>query len=345
MSDKDLENVRADGRRVLCDRFEPPADGADLGRAWREHLAPVFVVGFRSETDLTVPIAMRSYHLGDLLVGDVVAPAHTLERTPEMIQQQGLDHVLLQFYRRGRSTVESHGSARPVSETQCVVFDLAQPVRIVAAAVDATNVVIPRLLLEDQGCRPEVLHGCAFDHDGDPFGRLVHAFVANVVACGDLLHQQEAATAARAITHLCGTYLRGRSAASNPQHLDASIRARRFIERELHDLDLTPATIASRLGMSRSTLYRLFGETGGVLAYIRDRRLMRAMRILVRGDTARPLRISQLAYAVGFADEKTFRRAFRQRFGFIPSEAASHPFAVGQPQAGMSVLRSWFDNL
>src|SRR5206468_2690133 len=79
-------------------------------------------------------------------------------------------------------------------------FDLAQPVRIVADAVDATNVVIPRALLEQQGCHPDALHGRPLDHDGDPFGRLVHTFVANVVACGDLLDRREALSAAAAIT-------------------------------------------------------------------------------------------------------------------------------------------------
>ncbi|WP_409565485.1 hypothetical protein [Methylobacterium sp. J-001] len=74
---------------IACLRFEPPADPDALGRAWQAHLAPVFAVSFGPETDLTVPIAMRSYHLGELLVGDVIAPAHILERSPEMIRQQG----------------------------------------------------------------------------------------------------------------------------------------------------------------------------------------------------------------------------------------------------------------
>ena len=171
-------------------RFAPPEDPVALGRAWQAHLAPVFAVSFGPETDLTVPIAMRSYHLGELLVGDVIAPAHILERSPEMIRQQGLDHILLQFYRRGQSLVETDHDAEPVGEVQCIVFDLAQPVRIVAGAVDATNVVIPRVLLEKQGCHPDALHGRPLDHDGDPFGRLVHSFVANVVACGDRLDQR-----------------------------------------------------------------------------------------------------------------------------------------------------------
>ncbi len=342
-----IENGFGDGSSVLCHRFDPPigADPDALGLAWREHIAPVFAVSWGPETDLSIPIGMRSYHLGELIVGDVIAPAHVLERSAEMIERQGLDHILLQFYRRGQSRVETRDRIELVTETQCVVFDLAQPVRIVADPVDATNLVIPRALLEDQGCRLDGLHGHAFDHGDDPFARLLHAFLANVVACGDLLQPHEAATAARAIAQLCGTYLRGRDGSPPPQKLEASIKVRRFIERELHNFDLGPAMIAAHLGLSRSTLYRLFTESGGVLAYIRDRRLMRAMRILVRGEGGRPLRISQLAYTVGFSDDKTFRRAFRRRFGFIPSETSGYHLGLDDRRAGMPVLRSWIENL
>ncbi|WP_082643212.1 helix-turn-helix domain-containing protein [Methylobacterium sp. GXS13] len=327
---------------IACLRFEPPADPDALGRAWQAHLAPVFAVSFGPETDLTVPIAMRSYHLGELLVGDVIAPAHILERSPEMIRQQGLDHILLQFYRRGRSLVETDHAAGPVSEVQCIVFDLAQPVRIVAGAVDATNVLIPRALLEKQGCRPDALHGRPLDHDGDPFGRLVHNFVANVVACGDRLDRREALAAASAITHLCATWLRGREAGSSPQHQDVRIRVRRFIEAELGNPKLSPALIATRLGLSRSTLYRLFAPNG-IVSYIRDRRLMHAMRMLIR-DEAHPARIARIAYAVGFLDERTFRRAFKRRFGFIPSDAAQR-LGPGSSAESLSVLQSWIESL
>ncbi|ACA15075.1 transcriptional regulator, AraC family [Methylobacterium sp. 4-46] len=343
MADRTIQSGGSDGARVLSHKFEPPADPRDLARAWCEHIAPAFEVGLRPEADLSAPIAMQTYHLGDLIVGDVIAPAHVLERGSRMIERQGIDHILIQFYRRGQSTVERRDGSERVTEGQCVVFDLAQPVRIVAEPVDATNLVVPRARLEDQGCQVGGLHGRAFDYDGDPFGRLFHEFLANLVACGDLLHPREAAAGARALVQLCDTFLRGRAGNGPPQNLDARIRVRRFIERQLHDFDLGPAMIAAQLGLSRSTLYRLFGETGGVLAYIRDRRLMRAMRLLVRSDAAQPMRISQLAYAVGFADEKTFRRAFRRRFGFLPSEAMA--YQLGPDDAGMPVLRRWFDNL
>lgn len=333
----------ASGGAVACLRFEPPEDPEALGRAWQDHLAPVFAVSFRPETDLTVPIAMRSYNLGDLLVGDVIAPAHTLVRTEEMIHQQGIDHILLQFYRRGQSLVETDTRAGPVTEVQCIVFDLAQPVRIVADAVDATNVVIPRALLEKQGCHPDALHGRPLDHDGDPFGRLVHNFVANVVACGDLLDRREARSAATAITQLCASWLRGQAEGRPTEHQDVRIRLRRLIEAELGNPKLTPALIAGRLGLSRSTLYRLFAPNG-IVAYIRDRRLMAAMRMLVRDDAPRPLRIAQVAYAVGFSDERTFRRAFKRRFGFIPSDAPQRADAPPD-RASAAVLRSWIESL
>ncbi|WP_449409812.1 helix-turn-helix domain-containing protein [Methylobacterium komagatae] len=345
MSKATEESAEALRLPIPCHRFDPPPDRQRLGRAWQEHIAPVFSVSFQAETDLLIPIAMVSYHLGDLLVGDVIAPAHTLDRTDEMIEQQGLDHILLQFYRRGQSIVETATGTNHVLETQCVVFDLAQPVHIVAAPVDATNLVIPRALLEDQGCKLDGLHGQAFDHDGDPFGRLLHTFLANLVACGDLLHQHEAASTARAIVQLAGTYLRGRHAVLGNANLNASIRVRRLIEQSLHDPNLTPSVIAVRSGMSRSALYRLFDESGGVVAYIRDRRLMRAMRILVRGCPGDSKRVKKLAYEVGFSDERIFQRAFRRRFGFVPSETTSLRFGDSGREEGVSVLRTWIDSL
>ncbi|MGU3666698.1 helix-turn-helix domain-containing protein [Methylobacterium sp. A49B] len=331
------------GAGIACLRFEPPDDPNALGQAWREHLAPVFAVGFRPETDLTRPIAMRSYHLGDLIVGDVIAPAHTLVRSREMVTQQGLDHILLQFYRSGQSRVETERCVHPVTEVQCIVFDLAQPVRIVAGPVDATNVLIPRSLLEQQGCHPDALHGRPLDHDGDPFGRLVHTFVANVVACGDLLDRREALSASAAITQLCASWLRGQADERPFPHQDVRIRVRRLVEAELGNPKLTPAVIAARLGLSRSTLYRLFAPNG-IVTYIRDRRLMAAMRMLARHEPARPLRISQVAYAVGFSDERTFRRAFKRRFGFIPSDAP-HRLEAGPGHGPGALLRNWIESL
>ncbi|MCJ2121427.1 hypothetical protein [Methylobacterium sp. J-077] len=119
---------------IACLHFEPPDDPSARGRTWQAHLAPIFAVGF--------------------------APAHIFERSPEMIRQQGIDHILLQFCRRGHGLVETDHAAGSVTEVQCSV----------AGAVDAASVPIPRVPPEKQGRRPDALHG----RDGDPFRRLVH---------------------------------------------------------------------------------------------------------------------------------------------------------------------------
>ncbi len=142
---------------------------------------------------------------------------------------------------------------------------------------------------------------------------------------------------------LCATWLRERSGARAAPNQDVRIRVRRFVEEELGNPRLDPAMIAARLGLSRSTLYRLFAPNG-IVTYIRDRRLMRAMRLLVRDEGPRSARISQVAYAVGFSDERTFRRAFKRRFGFIPSDASQRLETGPEPAPG-AVLRNWIESL
>ncbi|MGY2047723.1 AraC family transcriptional regulator [Methylobacterium sp. JK268] len=334
----------ASPERVLRLRFEPPADPAATGQAWCDHIAPVFEVHLRPETDLSGPLSMVTYHLGDLIVGDVVAPAHTLERAVPQIRAQGLDHLLLQFYRSGRSVVETEHHSTPVGESELVLFDLAQPVLITAEPVAATNLLVPRIHLERLGIDCGALHGRAFDHDADPLLRLFHSFLQNVVACGDDLATDRAPDLAHAIVRLCAAALKGR-AGSGGAVTEIGIAVRRFIQRELAKPDLGAETICAHFGLSRSVLYRLFEADCGVVSYIRDRRLLHAMRLLAEGSAAAPVRISTLAYSLGFADEKTFTRAFKRRFGFAPSRVATGAAGRVAVERGVSALLEWIKTL
>ena len=79
---------------IPCHRFEAPSDPAAKARAWCEHIAPVFQVEVARDADLTAPIGMTIWHLGEIIVGWVDAPAQRLERSDRLIAQQGLDHDL-----------------------------------------------------------------------------------------------------------------------------------------------------------------------------------------------------------------------------------------------------------
>jgi AraC-like DNA-binding protein len=97
-------------------------------------------------------------------------------------------------------------------------------------------------------------------------------------------------------------------------------RALSYIEQNLSDPALDADTLRGALGVSRTALYELFDETGGVARHIRDRRLDESMRRLI-APRHRHERIAEIAYAMGFGSEKTFNRAFRERFACAPGEA------------------------
>ena len=65
---------------------------------------------------------------------------------------------------------------------------------------------------------------------------------------------------------------------------------------------------------------RMFEQEGGAAAYIINRRLEHALNALTTVPAERG-RIIKVSEDVGFLDYGHFRRAFRRRFGFPPSDA------------------------
>ena len=87
----------------------------------------------------------------------------------------------------------------------------------------------------------------------------------------------------------------------------------------LADSDFDRDAFAAEMGASASTLYnKLRSITGmNVSAFIRDIRMKEAKRLAL---TDPDLRVSDLAYQVGFKDPKYFSTCFKKEFGLQPSE-------------------------
>ena len=87
----------------------------------------------------------------------------------------------------------------------------------------------------------------------------------------------------------------------------------------LDDSDFDREAFASEMGASASTLYnKLRSITGlNVTAFIRDIRMKEAKRM---AQTQPGIRVSDLAYKVGFKDPKYFATCFKKEFGLQPSE-------------------------
>jgi len=100
-------------------------------------------------------------------------------------------------------------------------------------------------------------------------------------------------------------------------------KAMECIYSHLDDSDYDRDTFAYDMGASASTLYnKLRALTGmSVSNFIRDIRMKEAIRIASQKPD---IRISDLAYKVGFKDPKYFSTCFKKEFGMQPTEYIEH---------------------
>ena len=96
-------------------------------------------------------------------------------------------------------------------------------------------------------------------------------------------------------------------------------QAMECVHQHLDDSEYDREAFAADMGASSSKLYnKLRALTGmNVSSFIRDIRLKEAMRMAKQNPQ---LRVSDLAYSVGFKDPKYFATCFKKEFGVQPSE-------------------------
>ncbi|MEU6720318.1 AraC family transcriptional regulator [Nonomuraea sp. NPDC046802] len=102
-----------------------------------------------------------------------------------------------------------------------------------------------------------------------------------------------------------------------------ALRIRTYIQRHLHDSELTPGSVAAANHISVSYLHRLFQEQGDtVSAWIRDQRLERTRRDLANAALIE-VPIHEIATRWGFGRAGDFSRVFRRAYGVTPREFRS----------------------
>lgn len=121
----------------------------------------------------------------------------------------------------------------------------------------------------------------------------------------------------------------GLAAARDQLKLTLMERVRQAVRKNLCSPSLGPAKLCREAATSRSQLYRLLEEEGGVARYIQRRRLCDSFSILC--DARNDLPIGQIAETLCFSDASSFSRAFRREFGMSPGEVRSASYAGFPP--------------
>ena len=318
------------GRRVPCSRFSlegvAPRDRFAL---WRDSINCLFEVeAEREERETGFLGEIEAYILGDMALAHTRTQAQSWARTPEIIARDGMDHFMIQIYEKGSMSFRHRGQDRVFAQNGLIVFDLAQDMRSVSSDMANLSLLLPRGLIEPHLKSAADRHLQILPNDENPMARLLFDHMKTLKAvAGDMTLAQagEASASTAALVTAC---LNGSEpepgAGERGIAFALLVRARQRIEENLADPNLTPARVARLSGVSRTRLYEMFEPFGGVQAYIRERRLRLAMRMVVDQRFAlRP--ISSIAEACGFSNDSAFSRAFRNRFGTTARDMRANP--------------------
>jgi AraC-like DNA-binding protein len=179
---------------------------------------------------------------------------------------------------------------------------------------------VPRTLVESMLPDAESLHGRVLD-DASPLARMflgeLEALASNIGAMSGAEVHGRMATCAQlivgAFAKQCGLSGDARAA------VRAAVfgRVRRHVEHNLHEPGLSLESIVGASQLSRATLYRLFEHEGGLVTYIRNRRLREAADELIRFPQAP---IVEIAYGLGFRSAADFNHAFRRAYDMPPRD-------------------------
>ena len=271
----------------------------------------------------TLALDLTVWHLGSQILGSLHAPALTYYRDADIIRTSGMDHLLVQHYTRGGFDGVAGALPMRMRAGDICVFDLAQTMRTTTTDCHIITLVVPRPLFEAVTDDTAALHGLVLEAQ-NPLASLLADFLCSLTQKAAALKGDEAIIAARATAALVTNIIAG--AAVNRMGQGGTVVTSQlrdllfYIDAHLARPDLEGEAIAAAFGLSRAKLYRLFEPVGGVANYIRRRRL-NAASLYLASPEHRGWRISQIAFACGFASEQLFSRNFKQQFGLAPREA------------------------
>lgn len=270
----------------------------------------------------------ETWDLGGMVFARAAQSGGHFLRTDQLRRQSG-DHWCVLYLKSGidvASANQTAGMQESISTARAGdlgFYSLAQTCRGVMREMKALTLYIPRE---------------SFAKQARDFDRLSNSIISSprAIVLGDYLQSLERQVencstediaalgqATRAMVAAClSPTVDTVKEAETPELWLNRTKAGRYIRENLSNPCLTPQHICYAVGVSRSTLYRMFEATGGVFRYIRQARLHAAHKLLTEEQTAR--RVGDVAVFVGFTDVSDFSRAFSREFGYSPSQARAY---------------------
>ncbi|PMS23193.1 AraC family transcriptional regulator [Trinickia dabaoshanensis] len=293
--------------------------------AWQAQYS-VAEFSLTSPFDAAVDYEFEGYTLGNISVGkwayrqepnSGIPLTYMLDRSVPRIRRDGLDNYSFNLRTGGAVHGEIDGRSLSVQPGEILMVDQARPYRREIEAGDAITLLVARDMLPNL---PTHIHGTIFRGG---ISQLLDDYLRSLLGKIGSITPLEALHAEQATLSLVKAMLspttQDVASARNELLSTLYVKIKEYIRRNLESPELSPDLICKEIGISRSSLYRLFEQDGGVANYIRKRRLLAIHRALMSPDSSRH-RIGDLAYRYGFNSNTQLSRAFKQEFGHAPSE-------------------------
>jgi AraC-like DNA-binding protein len=279
----------------------------------------------RAEMIDTLPAEIFSWRFGDTVLTRAVGSVITARRwrfCPGSRPNQRCVALACSRSERGLS------STLVVAPSEALKIDsLLAPFDICASACEVLMLFLPT----DYSCkdRSEWERVRRLDTTAGP-GALLAGYMKQLTRqLPHIPHEQAEglSIATRVFVNAClSPYVDQASAMAPPASVCALVeRTRLVVHQNMATPEFGPKHLVRLLGISRSKLYRLLDNVGGVASFINRERLKEAHRRLATSGYA--VSIQAIGSGVGFRDHSSFSRAFRREFGYSPTEAREKALA------------------
>ena len=321
-------------------------EGYDL---WHSACRPVLEVANREPLS-QFQAALEFYEVDGLLFNHTRYSATAFRRTPSHLRRGDHDPLVLHMLVRGNERGEvATGESLRMGTDRIVLHDWAHPFASVADASEQLCVVIPRERLAAAQRFSASAPVVSWDQES-PQGRILGAALRETWRSLPHATRGDAPALAAGFLGLLDGLLDPARSTTGPLVSDQAIAAamQDFLEARLSDPSLGIDDLTTAFRCSRSTVYRVFREGGGVRAHLADVRLAKAFRLLTASHL--PQSVANMAASLGFLDVSYFHRAFKKRYGITPKEAAAMSAAgpmngtdpsSPQPPEALGTIHRW----
>lgn len=284
----------------------------------QEFFSPHFEMERLSEARGPFRTDVLGYNLGTLQFLTVQMGARRNHRAADRIHSHSADHWFIELFKRGN--IASRSGERVLQASAGLTFkSLAYPFAGTTDETDTTIVFLNRDSFPTLADRLDQANHTAI---GGGIGTLLESFLLSLEARLPTFTVTDIPVVNESIIALVHSWVMDRPQYSLNEHpmIAATLfdRARRYIDANIGSPLLSPGTMARALGMSRSKLYSIFEKQGGVVNYIRSRRLAACHRAFA--DVSETRSIQNISERYGMHDRSLFNRQFRERYGYSPNE-------------------------